>query len=60
MKGAHIAGCKIKKGKINKKNKLHLKRKKKILADAIIKSFQKEKAPARAKETGAPEIFDIY
>ena len=43
IKEAHIAGCKIKKGVINKKDKLHLKRKNKILADARIKSFQKEK-----------------
>ena len=42
IKGSHIAGCKIKNGKISKKDSLHLKRKKKIIADARIKSFQKE------------------
>lgn len=43
IRGSHIAGCKVKKGGINKKDTLHLKRGDKILADAKIKSLQKER-----------------
>lgn len=43
IKGHHIAGCSLKKGRINKKDQIHLKRKGKILKDLKIKSLQQEK-----------------
>jgi translation initiation factor IF-2 len=52
IKNNHIAGCKIKKGKISKKDQLHLKRKDKILNDARIKSFQKEGEESEEAKAG--------
>jgi len=43
IKGSHIAGTKIKKGKISKGDKIHLKRKNEIIANSRVKSLQKEK-----------------
>lgn len=40
IKGQRIAGCRVKKGQISKENKVHLKRGKKILGDAGIKSLR--------------------
>jgi len=42
IKGNHIAGCKITKGEIDKKNPVHIQRDGEIIADAKIKSYQKE------------------
>ena len=52
IKGSHIAGCRIKKGRINKTDKLHIKRKNKIIVDARIKSFQKEKQEISEAKAG--------
>lgn len=43
IKGHHIAGCRVTKGKFNRHDPVHLKRDDKILSTARIKSFQKEK-----------------
>ncbi|HUS60439.1 MAG TPA: translation initiation factor IF-2 [Nevskiaceae bacterium] len=40
IKGQRIAGCRVKKGQISKKDKVHLKRGKKILGDGWIKSLK--------------------
>lgn len=40
IKGQRIAGCRVKKGQISKRDKVHLKRGKKILADGWIKSLR--------------------
>lgn len=53
IKGSHIAGCKIKKGKITKKDKVHLKRQDKIIANCRIKSFQKEKQEISEAKAGS-------
>lgn len=53
IKGKHIAGCKIKKGKIHKNNPIHLKREGKIIADAKITSFQKEKQDIEEAKAGS-------
>lgn len=52
IKGKHIAGCKIKKGKFSKNNPVHLKRKDKIIADAKITSFQKEREEVNEAKAG--------
>ncbi len=52
IKGNHIAGCRIIKGRINKKDKLHLKRKGKIIVDLRIKSFQQEKKEVEEAKAG--------
>ncbi len=52
MKKKHIAGCKIIKGKIAKANLIHLKRNDKIIADARIISFQKERQEVVEAKTG--------
>jgi translation initiation factor IF-2 len=52
IKGNHIAGCRLTKGKINKKDKLHLKRKTKLFAEAKIKSFQQEKKEISEAKAG--------
>ncbi len=52
IRGRHIAGCKIVKGKINKKNLVHIKRKGKIIADRQISSFQKENIEVQEVEAG--------
>lgn len=43
IKKEHIAGCRVLKGKIHKKDPVHLKRKEEILGTAKIKSLQREK-----------------
>jgi len=53
MKGKHIAGCKIKSGKINKTNKIHLQRDGKIIKDAQITSFQKERQEIKEAKVGS-------
>lgn len=53
IRGNHIAGCKIKKGKISKNHPIHLKRGEVILADAKITSFQKENQEAEEAKVGA-------
>jgi translation initiation factor IF-2 len=52
IKGHHIAGCALKKGRINKKDKIHLRREDKILKDAKIKSLQQEKQEINQAEAG--------
>lgn len=52
IKTKHIAGCKITKGLINKINPLHLKREDKIIADAKITSFQKERQEIEEAKAG--------
>lgn len=52
IKGKNIAGCRIKKGKIHKSNPIHLKRKDKIIADAKITSFQKEREEVEEVKAG--------
>lgn len=53
IKGKHIAGCKIKSGKINKINKIHLKRDNQIIGDAQITSFQKERQETNEAKVGS-------
>lgn len=43
IKGKRIAGCRVKKGKISKSDKLHLKRGKEILGEIKIKSMKHRK-----------------
>jgi translation initiation factor IF-2 len=51
MKGNHIAGCRVTKGIIDKKEMVHIKRGEKILATTKIKSLQKKRQDAtQAKE----------
>lgn len=52
MKGRHIAGCRITKGKINKVSLIHLKRQGKIYKDARITSFQKERQEVSEAKMG--------
>jgi translation initiation factor IF-2 len=53
IRGRHIAGCKIKKGKINKTHPVHIKRDDKIIGDAKIISFQKENIEIQEAEAGS-------
>lgn len=53
IKNSHICGCKIKKGRFQKKDRLHLKRDGKILTDMRIKSFQKEKQEVEEAKVGS-------
>jgi translation initiation factor IF-2 len=53
IKGNHIAGSKIIQGKIKKANPVHLEREGKILADAQIKSIQKEKKEIEEASSGS-------
>lgn len=59
IKGNHIAGCKIIKGIIRKKDNLHLKRNGKIIANMKIKSLQKEKEDIEEAKAGA-EIGVVF
>lgn len=43
IKKDHIAGCRVRKGMIEKKYSVHLKRKEEIIATSKIKSFQRDK-----------------
>jgi len=43
IKESHVAGCKIKSGKINKKDRVRIKRGKEVLGEPKIVSFQKER-----------------
>ena len=50
--GNHIAGCKVKKGVISKYDKIHLKRKEKIITDAKTVSLQVEKQDVNKVKEG--------
>lgn len=52
IKGDHIAGCRVLKGRIDKTDPVHLKRKGKIMGTTKIKSFQKEKQDIKKAKTG--------
>jgi translation initiation factor IF-2 len=52
IKGKHVAGCRVKKGKIYKIRLIHLQRKGKIIADARIISFQKERQEVTEAKVG--------
>lgn len=52
IKKNHIAGCKINKGKISKKDLIHLKRENEIIKDARIISLQKEKKEVSDAKAG--------
>jgi len=52
IKGSHIAGCKVKKGRLEKKDLLHLQRKDKIIADARIQSLEKEREEVKKAKAG--------
>ncbi len=52
IKGNHIAGCRVTKGKINKANLIHIKRGDKIISDGKVKSFQKEKQEVQEVKVG--------
>jgi len=43
IKGSHVAGCKIKSGKINKKDWIRIKQGEEVLGEPRIVSFQKER-----------------
>lgn len=51
MKGNHIAGCQVKKGKITK-SLVHVKRSDKLIADAKIKSLQKNRQDVQEGKVG--------
>lgn len=53
IKGKHIAGCKIRSGKINKINKIHLKRNNQIIGDTQITSFQRERQEVEEAKAGS-------
>ncbi len=52
MKGSHIAGCKVKKGTIEKKNLIHIERDGKLISDTRIKSLQKQRRDTSKGELG--------
>jgi len=52
IKGNHIAGCRVTKGVINKRNLIHIKRGDKIITNSKVKSFQKEKQEVQEVKVG--------
>ena len=52
IKGSHVAGCKVKSGKINKKDRIRIKRGKEVLGEPKIVSFQKERQEADQVKKG--------
>ena len=52
MKDVHIAGCKVKKGKISLNDTVHIKREDNLIGNAKIKGIQKERINAKQGKAG--------
>ena len=52
MKTVHIAGCKVKEGKISLNDTIHIKRKDKLIGNAKIKGIQKERINTKQGKAG--------